>query len=48
MKTFIEIFIEQINESITNRQLYNDVFTNFRRNNEIVHILNQTSQTNKI
>ena len=46
MKTFAEVFIEQINELIINRQLYNDIFINFRKNNETVHVLNQISRTN--
>ena len=39
MKTFVEVFIEHIKELITNRQLYDDVFTNFRKNDEIIHVL---------
>ena len=39
MKTFIEISIEYINESTANRQLYNNIFINFRKNNKTVHVL---------
>ena len=48
MKTFIEIFIEHISESTMNRQLYDDVFINFRKNNETIHILNQILRASKI
>ena len=40
MKTFVEVSIEHINESTTNRQLYDDAFTDFRKNDETIHILN--------
>ena len=40
MKTFVKIFIEHINELITNRQLHNNVFINFRKNDETVYIVN--------
>ena len=40
IKTFAEIFIQQINKLIINRQLYDDVFIKFRKNNEIIYILN--------
>ena len=40
MKIFVEIFIKHIDKSITNRQLYNNVFTNFRKNNEKIYIVN--------
>ena len=40
MKTFVEIFIEHINESITNRQLHDDVFINFRKSDKTIYILN--------
>ena len=29
MKTFVEVSIEHINESTANRQLHNNVFTDF-------------------
>ena len=40
MRTFVEVFIKYINELTTNRQLYDDVFINFRKNDEIVYIIN--------
>ena len=40
MKTFVEIFIEYIDELITNRQLHDNVFTDFRKNDETIHIIN--------
>ena len=42
MKTFVEIFIKHIDESTINQQLHDNVFTNFRKNDETIHILNQT------
>ena len=40
MKIFVEVFIEHIDELTTNRQLYNNTFTDFRKSNETVHIVN--------
>ena len=40
MKTFIEVFIEHINELTTNQQLHNNISINFRKNDETIHILN--------
>ena len=39
MKTFVETFIEHINKSITNRQLHDDVFINFRKNDKTIQVL---------
>ena len=40
MKIFVEIFIKYIDELTINRQLHNNIFINFRRNDEIIHIVN--------
>ena len=40
MKAFIEILIEHISESTANRQLYDNVFINFRKSNRTIHVLN--------
>ena len=39
MKTFVEVFIEHISESTTNRQLHDNVLTNLWKNDEIIYIL---------
>ena len=48
MKTFVEIFIEYIDELTTNWQLYENVFINFQKSNGTIYIVNEISQMNKI
>ena len=48
MKTFIEIFIEHINELTTNEQLHNNVFIKFEKHDRTIYVLHEISRMNEI